>query len=104
MVRDMSRSNDGDVVIMGMMAEASMESVALGMAVTATAFVVVAKMTIFRRRGARAARHVGDGGCDDAQVRLAHPGQLVCVCRCPSCSCNHAQPSAVHALAPPDTL
>jgi hypothetical protein len=30
-----------------------MESVALGMAVTATGFVVVATMTFFRRRGAR---------------------------------------------------
>src|SRR2546425_791477 len=70
----MSGSDDGDVVIVGMTAEPSMESVVPGMAVTATAFVVVATMTFFRRRGACAARHEGDGGRDDGQVRLARPG------------------------------
>jgi hypothetical protein len=38
----MSGSHDGDVVIVGMMAEASVESVVLGMAVTATALMVMA--------------------------------------------------------------
>jgi hypothetical protein len=42
MARDMSGSDDCDVVIVGMMDEASMESVAVGTAATATAFVVVA--------------------------------------------------------------
>ena len=37
MARDTSGSDDGDVVIVGLMAEASMESVALGMAGTACA-------------------------------------------------------------------
>ena len=41
MARDMSGSDDGDVVIVGMMAAPSMESVVPGMAVTATAFVVL---------------------------------------------------------------
>jgi len=58
----MSSSDDGDVVIVGMTAEPSMESVLPGMAVTATAVVVVATMTLFRRSGARAARHDGDDG------------------------------------------
>jgi hypothetical protein len=40
-------------MIGGLMAEASVETVAVGTAVTATAFVVVATMTFFRRRGAR---------------------------------------------------
>src|SRR5438034_7112277 len=43
----MSGSDDGDVVIVGMTAEPSMESVVPGMAVTATAFVVVDTMTVF---------------------------------------------------------
>jgi hypothetical protein len=42
-----------------------------GMAVTATVVVVVAAMTFFRRRGACADRHDGDGGRDDRQLRLA---------------------------------
>jgi H+/Cl- antiporter ClcA len=47
MARDMSGSDDGDVVIVGLMAAPSMESVVPGMAVTATAVVVVATMTVF---------------------------------------------------------
>jgi CIC family chloride channel protein len=47
MGRDTSGSDDGDVVIVGMMAKPSMESMVPGMAVTATAFVVVATMTAF---------------------------------------------------------
>jgi hypothetical protein len=45
MARDRSGSDYGDVVIGGLMAEASVETVAVGTAVTATAFVVVATMT-----------------------------------------------------------
>jgi hypothetical protein len=74
MARDMSGSDDGDVVIVGMMAAPSMESVVPGMAMTATAFVVVATMNCFIQRGARAAHHDGDRGRDDGQVRLARPG------------------------------
>jgi H+/Cl- antiporter ClcA len=47
MAREMSGSDDGDVVIGGLMAEASMESTMLGMAVTPTAVVLVATMTVF---------------------------------------------------------
>jgi hypothetical protein len=43
----MSSSDDGDVVIVDMMVEASVESTMLGMAVTPTAVVVVATMTVF---------------------------------------------------------
>jgi H+/Cl- antiporter ClcA len=43
MAQDMSSSRDGDLVMVGMMAEASMESVVLGMAVTTmTVFAAVA--------------------------------------------------------------
>jgi CIC family chloride channel protein len=47
MASDMSGSDDGNVVIVGMTAEPSMESVVPGIAVTATALVVVATMTVF---------------------------------------------------------
>jgi H+/Cl- antiporter ClcA len=43
----MSGSDDGDVVIVGVVAEAIMESVVPGMAVTATTLLVVATMTVF---------------------------------------------------------
>jgi hypothetical protein len=49
----MSGSDDGDVVIVGMMVASSMESAVPGMLMSATAFVVVATDDRLRRRGAR---------------------------------------------------
>ena len=44
--RPRTSSDDGDVVIVGIMAAASVESVVLGMAVTATAFMVMSTMMV----------------------------------------------------------